>query len=145
MLVVFWFIYFFYYSLNLKFFGFGYWIVGFCGMMMMVLCVFGVVIYCKIFVDFFMFCFECRIGCVMFDLYNVVGVFGLLFYVVISLFGLVILFVVYFLSGIWVVYGKDVWLFGCEVYGFYVWLLVKYVVDLVLFDMIVDKVKLFWG
>lgn len=139
------FIYPFHYSLNLKVLGLGYWIVGLCGMMMMALCVSGVVIHRKIFVDFFTFRPERRIGRATLDLHNVTGVLGLPFHVVISLSGLVILFAVYFPSSIWAVYGKDARLFGREAYGSYARPPAKQAAELISFDAIVARARSSWG
>ena len=139
------FIYPFHYSLNLKVLGLGYWIVGFCGMMMMVLCVSGVVIHRKIFADFFTFRPERKIRRATLDLHNVAGVLGLPFHVVISVSGLVILFSLYFPSSIWAVYGQDVRLFARDAYGAYLRPPAKRAADLISFDTIVAKAKSVWG
>ncbi|PIT02800.1 hypothetical protein TSA1_20125 [Bradyrhizobium nitroreducens] len=139
------FIYPFHYTLNLKMFGVGYWIVGLCGMMMMALCVSGVVIHRKIFADFFTFRPERKVGRATLDLHNVAGVLGLPFHVVISLSGLVILFAIYFPSSIWAVYGKDARLFGREAYGSYARPPAKQAADLISFDAIVARAKASWG
>jgi len=139
------FIYPFHYSLNLKVFGIGYWIVGLCGMMMMVLCVSGVVIHRKIFADFFTFRPERKIRGATLDLHNVAGVLGLPFHVVISLSGLVILFSLYFPSSIWAVYRQDARLFGREAYGSYVRPPTKRPAELTSFDTIVAKARSVWG
>ncbi len=139
------FIYPFHYSLNLKVFGLGYWIVGLCGMMMMALCVSGVVIHRKIFADFFTFRPERKIGRATLDLHNVAGVLGLPFHVVISLSGLVILFTIYFPSSIWAVYGKDARLFGREAYGSYARPPARQAAELISFDAIVASAKASWG
>ncbi|WP_445219479.1 PepSY-associated TM helix domain-containing protein [Bradyrhizobium sp. Pa8] len=139
------FIYPFHYSLNLKVLGLGYWIVGLCGMMMMVLCVSGVVIHRKIFADFFTFRPERKIRRATLDLHNVAGVLGLPFHVVISVSGLVILFSLYFPSSIWAVYRQDARLFGREAYGSFVRPPAKRPADLISFDTIVAKAKSVWG
>jgi uncharacterized iron-regulated membrane protein len=139
------FIYPFHYTLNLKVFGLGYWIVGLCGMMMMVLCVSGVVIHRKIFADFFTFRPERKIRRATLDLHNVAGVLGLPFHVVISVSGLVILFSLYFPSSIWAVYRQDARLFGREAYGSYVRPPARQAADLVSFDAIVAKARSVWG
>jgi uncharacterized iron-regulated membrane protein len=139
------FIYPFHYSLNLKVLGLGYWIVGLCGMMMMVLCVSGVVIHRKIFVDFFTFRPERKIRRATLDLHNVAGVLGLPFHVAISVSGLVILFSLYFPSSIWAVYRQDARLFGREAYGSYVRPPAKRPADLISFDTIVARAKSVWG
>lgn len=139
------FIYPFHYTLNLKMFGLGYWIVGLCGMMMMVLCVSGVVIHRKIFVDLFTFRPERKFGRATLDLHNVAGVLGLPFHIVISLSGLVILFALYFPSGIWAVYGQDSRLFGREAYGSYARPPLRQAGDLASFDAMVAAAKSAWG
>ncbi|MBR0858468.1 PepSY domain-containing protein [Bradyrhizobium liaoningense] len=139
------FIYPFHYSLNLKVLGLGYWIVGLCGMMMMVLCVSGVVIHRKIFADFFTFRPERKMRRATLDLHNVAGVLGLPFHVVISVSGLVILFSLYFPSSIWAVYRQDARLFGREAYGSYVRPPARHPADLISFDTIVAKAKSVWG
>lgn len=139
------FIYPFHYSLNLKALGLGYWIVGLCGMMMMVLCVSGVVIHRKIFADFFTFRPERKIRRATLDLHNIAGVLGLPFHVVISVSGLVILFSLYFPSSIWAVYRQDARLFAREAYGTYVRPSSRQPADLISFDAIVTRAKQVWG
>lgn len=113
------FLYPFHYTLNLKLWSLGLWIVGLAGMAWLVLCVSGVVIHRKIFADFFTFRAGSRPRRLILDLHNVTGVLGLPFHVAITLSGLVIFFTVYF-PGAWETsYRGDRQLFLRESYGIY--------------------------
>lgn len=90
------FIYPFHYSLRFRL---GEWLVGLAGMAMLVLCVSGIVIHRKIFVDFFTFRPEKKPGRMLLDLHNVAGVLGLPFHIALTFSGLVIFGAVYFPSG----------------------------------------------
>lgn len=139
------FIYPFHYSLNLRAFGVGYWIVGLCGMMMMVLCVSGVVIHRKIFADFFTFRPERQVRRAVLDLHNVAGVLGLPFHVVISLSGLAILYTLYFPGSVWAVYGRDAAGFSRDAYGSFSRPAAGRAGELASFDRIVASARATWG
>ncbi|MDB5619891.1 PepSY-associated TM helix domain-containing protein [Tardiphaga sp.] len=99
------FLYPYHYGLHLKIWNIGQWIVGFAGMAMLLLCVSGVVIHRKIFVDFFTLRPQQKSQRVVLDLHTVSGVLGLPFNIAITLSGLIIFFAVYFPSGWQAVYA----------------------------------------
>ncbi len=86
------FLYPFHYSLHLRIWDIGYWVVGLAGMAMLALCVTGVVIHRKIFAEFFTFRPEKKARRSILDLHNLAGVLGLPFHFIISLSGLIIFF-----------------------------------------------------
>lgn len=110
------FLYPFHYMLHIRL---GYWIVGLAAMAMLLLCVSGVVIHRKIFVDFFTFRSERQPRRLLLDLHNVTGVLGLPFHFVISLSGLIIFYSVYFPSTIQLSYNGEPRAFAKEAYGHY--------------------------
>jgi uncharacterized iron-regulated membrane protein len=93
------FLYPFHYQLNIRFMNLGVWLVGIAGMAMLVLCVSGVIVHRKIFVDFFTFRPNRKVQRAVLDLHNVAGVLGLPFHFVIALSGVIVFFVHYFPSG----------------------------------------------
>ncbi len=107
----------FHYSLNLRIWSLGYWIVGFAAMAMMALCVSGVVIHRKIFTEFFTFRPDKKPRRLVLDLHNVTGVLGLPFHFVITLSGLIIFFSIYFPSTTDIAYGGDRRAFTKEAFG----------------------------
>ena len=109
----------FHYNLHLRVWDLGYWIVGFAGMAMLVLCISGVVIHRKIFTEFFTFRPEKKPRRLILDLHNVTGVLGLPFHIVISLSGLIIFFSLYFPSVWQVGYSDDRVQFNRETWGTY--------------------------
>ncbi len=109
----------FHYNLHLRVWDLGYWIVGFAGMAMLVLCISGVVIHPKIFTEFFTFRPEKKPRRLILDLHNVTGVLGLPFHIVISLSGLIIFFSLYFPSVWQVGYSDDRVQFNRETWGTY--------------------------
>ncbi|TAJ90863.1 PepSY domain-containing protein [Reyranella sp.] len=110
------FLYPFHYMLHIKL---GYWIVGVAAMAMLALCVSGVVIHRKIFVDFFTFRAGRQPRRLVLDLHNVTGVLGLPFHFVISLSGLIIFYSVYFPGTIQIAYDDEPRAFAREAYGHY--------------------------
>lgn len=110
------FLYPFHYMLHVKL---GYWIVGVAGMAMLALCVSGVVIHRKIFVDFFTFRANRQPRRLVLDLHNVTGVLGLPFHFVITLSGVIIFYTVYFPTTIQVAYNDEPRAFAREAYGLY--------------------------
>lgn len=74
----------------------GYWVVGLCGMVMLVLLVSGVVIHKRIFADFFTFRPRKAFGRSLLDLHNLGGVLALPFHFLITSSGLAILISFYF-------------------------------------------------
>ncbi len=139
------FIYPFHYSLQLRFFSIGNWIVGLCGMAMMVLCVSGVIIHRKIFSDFFTFRPKRRFRRAVLDLHNLTGVIGLPFHFAISLSGLVIFYALYFPSGIWSVYRGDNQQFVKEAYDVFTRPKLKQPGELMPLNEIVDRASRSWS
>jgi len=111
------FLYPFHYNLHIKAWSLGLWIVGLAGMAMMALCVSGVIIHRKIFVDFFTFRARNKPRRLILDLHNVTGVLGLPFHFAITFSGLAIFFTLYF-PGVWETpYRGDRAAFVQETYG----------------------------
>jgi len=111
------FLYPFHYMLHIRFAELGYWIVGLAAMAMMALCVSGVVVHRKIFVDFFTFRAERRPPRLLLDLHNVTGVLGLPFHFLISLSGLVIFFSMYFPGVAQIAYKDGQQAFFADAFG----------------------------
>jgi len=107
----------FHYSLNIRLWSLGYWIVGLAGMAMMALCVSGVVIHRKIFAEFFTFRADKKPRRLVLDLHNVAGVLGLPFHFLISLSGLIIFFSIYFPTTTELAYSGDRRAFNQETFG----------------------------
>lgn len=80
----------FHYSLHVRAFDLGYWLAGFAGMAMLVMCVSGVIIHKRIFADFFTLRIVRKPQRTTLDLHNVTGVLGLPFNFMIALSGLII-------------------------------------------------------
>lgn len=78
----------FHFSLHLRWFDIGYWLVGLAGMAMLVLLASGVVIHHKILVDFFTFRPKKTLPRSSLDLHNLTGVLALPFHFVMALSGL---------------------------------------------------------
>lgn len=94
----------FHYTLNVELMNFGEWLVGLASMAMLVLCVTGVIIHRKIFVEFFTFRPRAKPRRMLLDLHNISGVLGLPFHIVLTFSGLVILGATYFPAGVNAVY-----------------------------------------
>lgn len=94
----------FHYTLNTELMNLGECVVGLASMAMLVLCVTGVIIHRKIFVDFFTFRPRANPRRLLLDLHNISGVFGLPFHIVLTFSGLVILGATYFPAGVSAVY-----------------------------------------
>lgn len=107
----------FHYSLNIRIWSLGYWLVGLAAMAMLVLCVSGVVIHRKIFSEFFTFRSGKKPRRLVLDLHNVSGVIGLPFHFIISLSGLIIFFTIYFPTTTELAYGGDRRSFNQETFG----------------------------
>ncbi|WP_084462723.1 PepSY-associated TM helix domain-containing protein [Oceanibaculum pacificum] len=86
----------FHFSLNIKLWSIGYWLVGLAAMAMLALLVSGVIVHVKIFADFFTLRTDKKAPRVALDLHNVTGVLGLPFHFMITLSGLIIFVLVYF-------------------------------------------------
>jgi uncharacterized iron-regulated membrane protein len=111
------FLYPFHYTLNIRFLNLGLWLVGLASMGMLALCVSGVIIHRKIFVDFFTFRPHRKTQRAVLDLHNVFGVLGLPFHIAITLSGVIIFFMLYFPSGWMSVYGgQNLRTFTQEIY-----------------------------
>lgn len=94
----------FHYSLHIKIWNLGIWLVGFAGAAMVALCVSGVIIHRKIFADFFTLRRSRQPQRLLLDLHNGAGTLGFLFHIVMAFTGLTILASVYFPSGVWVAF-----------------------------------------
>ena len=101
------FIYPFHYMLQIGIGRLGAWIVAFASMAMLVLCVSGVIIHRKIFVDFFTFRTGSKPRRALLDLHNVTGVLALPFHVAITLSGLIIFYSIYFSVVFTIAYGDN--------------------------------------
>ena len=109
----------FHFSLHIRAWSIGYWLVGIAGMAMLALCVSGVIIHKQIFVDFFTFRADRKPRRLVLDLHNVMGVLGFPFHVVITLSGLIIFFSIYFPWPQQATYGSEQRVFSREAFGFY--------------------------
>lgn len=94
----------FHYTLNIELMSFGEWVVGLASMAMLALCITGVIIHRKIFVDFFTFRPRAKPRRMLLDLHNISGVLGLPFHIFLTFSGLVILGATYFPAGVNAVY-----------------------------------------
>lgn len=94
----------FHYSLHIRIWNLGIWLVGFAGAAMLVLCVSGVIIHRRIFTDFFTLRRSRQPQRLLLDLHNSAGTIGLVFHVVMAFTGLTILASVYFPAGVWVAF-----------------------------------------
>ncbi|WP_296322978.1 PepSY-associated TM helix domain-containing protein [Reyranella sp.] len=113
------FIYPFHYSLHLKSWSLGIWLVGAAGVAMLVLCVSGVVVHRKLFTDFFTVRRHSKQRRLLLDLHNVAGVLGLPFHCAITLSGLIIFFMLYFPTAWQAAYGGNVAAFASEGFGIF--------------------------
>ena len=109
----------FHYRLHLDWARIGTWMVGFCGMAMLIALVSGVIIHRRIFTDFFTYRPDRKLARSSLDLHTVTGVIALPFHLAITLSGLVIMFTVYFPSVILPLYDDDTAAFAKEAYGIY--------------------------
>jgi len=101
------FLYPFHYSLHLRIWNIGYWIVGFAGVVMTVLSISGIIIHRRLFVDFFTLRPRKAAGRTILDVHNISGVLGLPFNVMISVSGLIIFFSILMQPAIMAVYKGD--------------------------------------
>jgi uncharacterized iron-regulated membrane protein len=109
----------FHFGLHLGWHDLGTWLVGLCGMAMLVLVVSGVVIHRRIFKDMFTFRPKKVLSRSSLDLHNVLGVLALPFHFVMPLSGLIIFSALYF-PGTWhSAYAGDRSAFSREVQGNY--------------------------
>jgi len=135
------FLYPFHYMLHVKL---GYWIVGAAAMAMLALCVSGVVIHRKIFIDFFTFRVDRKPRRLVLDLHNVTGVLGLPFHFVITLSGVIIFFGVYFPGTMQFAYQGEPRAFAREAYGIYDRLKLGKPGELASLDMMTDEARRLW-
>ncbi|WP_243453606.1 PepSY-associated TM helix domain-containing protein, partial [Polymorphobacter multimanifer] len=107
----------FHFSLHLRAFDLGYWLVGIAAMAMLVLSVSGVIIHKKLFADFFTLRIVRKPQRTTLDLHNVTGVLGLPFNIVMALSGLILFFSIYMPTPQSIVYGGDKAAFERDAYG----------------------------
>lgn len=107
----------FHYSLHLRFFDLGEWLVGIAAMTMLIMCISGVVIHKKIFADFFTLRIVRKPQRTTLDLHNITGVFGLPFNFIIALSGLIIFFSVYMPTPQMIAYGNSKVTVSDETFG----------------------------
>jgi len=91
----------FHYTLHIKAWDIGMWLVGFAGMAMLALCVSGVIIHRRLFADFFTLRRSRQPQRFLLDLHNTSGVLGFVFHFVMAFSGVTILASIYFPSGVW--------------------------------------------
>lgn len=139
------FLYPFHYSLHLRIWDIGYWVVGLAGMAMLALCVTGVVIHRKIFAEFFTFRPEKKARRSILDLHNLAGVLGLPFHFIISLSGLIIFFSLYFPSVWQTAYGGETERFNRETWGTYTRPKANQAAPLASLDAMIAEARRQWG
>lgn len=110
------FLYPFHYTLHIRLGELGIWLVGFSSMAMLALCVSGVIVHRKIFVDFFAFRPSRKPRRLILDLHNVTGVLAFPFHIVITLSGLIVFWSIYFPSG-WQVGYQERQAFNADLFG----------------------------
>ena len=109
----------FHFSLHLEWLDLGIWLVGLCGMAMLVLVVSGVIIHRRIFRDFFTFRPNKAASRSTLDLHTGMGVLALPFHFIMPLSGLLIFFSVFF-PGTWhAAFQGDRQAFNRESFGSY--------------------------
>jgi uncharacterized iron-regulated membrane protein len=109
----------FHFSLHLEWLDLGVWLVGLCGMAMLVLVVSGVIIHKRILRDFFMFRPSKALSRSSLDLHTAMGVLALPFHFIMPLSGLIIFFSVFF-PGTWhAAFQGDRQAFNREAFGSY--------------------------
>jgi uncharacterized iron-regulated membrane protein len=112
------FLYPFHYMLHIRFQDIGIWVVGLAAMAMLALCVTGVVVHRRIFIDFFTLRSHRQSRRLILDLHNVSGVLGLPFHIGITLSGLIVFWFVYFPSS-WHAAYPDRATFSSDAFGSY--------------------------
>jgi len=109
----------FHFTLHLEWLDLGLWLVGLCGMAMLVLVVSGVVIHRRIFRDFFMFRPDKALSRSSLDLHTGMGVLAMPFHFIMPLSGLIIFFSLFF-PGTWhAAFQGDRAAFNRETFGSY--------------------------
>jgi uncharacterized iron-regulated membrane protein len=113
------FLYPFHYTLHIGAGRVGQWIVGAAAMAMLALCVSGVVIHRRIFMDFFVFRAAARSRRWILDLHTVAGVTALPFGIAITLSGLTIAWPIYFPASLWAAHDGGRAAFNREAFGLF--------------------------
>jgi uncharacterized iron-regulated membrane protein len=109
----------FHFMLHLDWLDLGIWLVGLCGMAMLVLVVSGVIIHQRLFRDFFMFRPKKALSRSTLDLHTAMGVLAMPFHFIMPLSGLIIFFSLFF-PGTWqAAFNSDRAAFNREVFGGY--------------------------
>lgn len=109
----------FHFTLHLDWLELGIWLVGLCGMAMLVLVVSGVIIHRRLFRDFFMFRPGKALSRSSLDLHTLLGVVALPFHFIMPLSGLIIFFSLFF-PGTWhAAFQGDRAAFNRETFGSY--------------------------
>lgn len=109
----------FHFTLHLEWLDLGLWLVGLCGMAMLVLVISGVIIHRRIFRDFFMFRPGKALSRSSLDLHTGMGVLALPFHFIMPLSGLIIFFSLFF-PGTWhAAFQSDRAAFNRETFGGY--------------------------
>lgn len=107
----------FHFTLHLAWLNLGIWLVGLCGMAMLVLVVSGVIIHRRLFRDLFMFRPGKALSRSALDLHTGMGVLALPFHFIMPLSGLIIFFSLFF-PGTWhAAFGSDKDAFERETFG----------------------------
>jgi uncharacterized iron-regulated membrane protein len=109
----------FHFSLQLEWLDLGMWLVGFCGMAMLVLVVSGVIIHRRLFRDLFVFRPNKALRRSTLDLHTVTGVLALPFHFIMPLSGLIIFFALFFPRTWQAVFQGDEDAFNRETFGSY--------------------------
>lgn len=134
----------FHYSLHLKAYQIGPWLVGLAGMAMMALCVSGVFIHRKIFAEFFVLRPRKKPRLIQ-DIHNASGVLGIPFHFMISLSGLIIFFAVYFPWSWQPAFDGNRAAFNRELYGGFSRAKVGTQAELLKLDDLVARAAQVWG
>jgi uncharacterized iron-regulated membrane protein len=109
----------FHFMLHLEWLDLGIWLVGLCGMAMLVLVISGVIIHRRLFRDFFMFRPGKALSRSTLDLHTAMGVLAMPFHFIMPLSGLIIFFSLFF-PGTWqAAFEHDRGAFNREVFGSY--------------------------
>jgi uncharacterized iron-regulated membrane protein len=138
------FLYPFHYMLHIRFLDTGVWIVGVASMAMLALCVTGVVIHRRIFVDFFTLRSHRPSRRLILDLHNVSGVLGLPFHIGITLSGLIVFWFVYFPSS-WQAAYPDRATFSSDAFGSYARARLDSPGTIASLDAMVAEARRLWG
>ena len=135
----------FHYSLHLKLWDLGSWLVGFAGMAMFALLITGTIIHVRMFREFFVFRPSRKAGRGVLDLHNLAGVLGLPFHLMITLSGMIIFFAIYFPSAWHAPFQGNRQAFQREAYGHYTRPPAKIPGQLASLDAMVAQAAQQWG